>query len=71
MDPSRGLAPLGHMPGPALWVLQLNVLPTPPAALPSEHLSKLRALLAVGTQGEGSEVSDSLKSDSTCVGAMS
>ena len=39
-----------------------------PDSLSSTRLSKLCALRAVGTRGEGSEVSDSLQSDSTCVG---
>ena len=60
--PSQALDPPGRLPGPSPRTLALPRQPSPGAA------GKPSAPLAAGTQGEGSGVSDSLQSDSTCGG---
>lgn len=62
--------PLAAGLAPPCGCLGLECASPSPTAFPGA-VSKLSTPLAAGTRGEGSGVSDSLKSDSTCMGKMS
>lgn len=65
-DPSRVLDPVAACLAQPLLIFRAARSSTSLTAVPRKPLNQLRAQLVVGTQGEGSGVSDSSESDSAC-----